>query len=593
MSEITIIPDHIVRRIAAGEVITRPLNIIKELIENAIDAQSTQITVTFENGGIDRITVKDNGIGIPADKLQLAFQLHTSSKVISDNIHNISTLGFRGEALASIVAVAKVRCRSKYKDSTTGREIIFEGGKMQSEKDVRMTQQGTEMEIIGIFYNIPARRKFLRKPATERLVLLQFLTHIMLMYHGLHIKVIEKQRTKEFVVLESPQRKKMLAAIYDVLGAKIAGELAPVQGMASRWQVEGFISKPILTRKDRSQQYIRVNGRAIKHTALQKAIEEAYGSQLLKSNYPVVILDLKGQSDWVDFNIHPQKSEIQFAKDDPILEEITKLVQLSLTSKADFPKFHKAKIQEPQTAIEIPQNVSSAQQTAKTKSMMQYTIDAFVDNNTTTTPTTVMEVEEGFRILGHIMKKFALIEADNELWLMDVHASDERVKFERYMANKENFVMKQQLLAPMKISLTPAEIEFIKANASIFDHYGLKVSSGINPDEIFIHSVPAYFDQKISQESINAMVLDMMATVGEEDEKSVQETPFSKIEYRVVSRLSCHGAVRSGYFISNIKIREILNDLMKCKNPWTCAHGRPTIIRVKQVTLEGWFRRNG
>jgi len=606
------LPQNIIDQIAAGEVITRPVNIVKELVENSIDASAKHITIIIEDGGKKRLTVKDDGHGIPKDELALAFELHSSSKIQENNIYNVSTLGFRGEALASITAVSKVKCKSRSSDQEMGRQIVIEASEVKKIKDITMRRVGTEIEVVGIFYSIPARRKFLGSAAIEKKAIVDLVQHLALTYYNLQIELFEVKNNKQITILQSPAREEQLSAIFDILGEKIARNLVKVEGLAGRWKISGYISSPIICRKDRSLQYISVNGRAIKQKEIQKTIEESYGSQLLKRTYPIVVLDIQGESQWVDYNIHPQKAEIRFSSDDPILDELSVLIKNSLSKGSDLPSFQgnqkfdarpenssikemkkekikplkggaeKAKL-ERQSASSID-TIRSNEEPPDLENSKQMILDEFSGRR-------AERSIQGYKVLGQIMKKFAIIDAGSELWLMDLHASDERVKFEAYEAHSSQMIMSQQLLSPMAIEVSPEILDLVEEQRQIFSKFGMEVS--ISRSKILIHSVPTYFDQKLSEKSILSFFEDVLLSVQGSDEANVIETPLNELQYYIVSRLACHGSIRSGYFVDTNTILHVLEELLKCKNPWTCAHGRPTILRFNHSTLEGWFKRSG
>ena len=592
------IPPNLVRKIAAGEVITRPVDIIKELIENSIDADSSKINVVFENGGIDRIIVEDNGSGIPKEDVEFAFKLHTSSKIDENKLFSVPTLGFRGEALSSISIVSKIRCKTRYHKEEEGTELILEAGKVIKKSPIKFSQ-GTRMEITGLFHNVPARRKFLKSPQTEKRQIVTVFTHFALMYPSIHFILMEIKNGRQTKVLESPSRSKFLSVVYDVLGADIASNLIHVEGNAGRWAVDGFVSIPSYIRKDRSQQFVSVNGRMVRHSDINKTIEEAYGSRLLKGNHPIIIIKLEGEHEWVDYNVHPQKLEIRFSASDPILFELKELISQTLDASSELPKLDRKKAPKVKETPEIASNETTKIGVAKpvvetTSSFTQMSLSDTMSlekaSKNSKLPVAA-EVKGGFRILGHIMKKFALIEKDDELWVMDVHASDERVKFEQYESMKNRLVMSQSLLSPVRFNLTENDRSALIEHLEPLKKFGLEISLG-ERSEVLVHSVPVYFDQDITRDSLKSLLLDFSAYVQEFGDKRVN-TPLDSIEYRVVARLACHGAVRSGYHVSDAKIAEILKNLMKCKNPWTCAHGRPTILRIDLGTIESWFKRTG
>lgn len=605
MSKIIKLPTKIISQIAAGEVIERPANIIKELVENSIDANANKIHIQIKEGGLDQVFVRDNGSGLGENDIVRAFELHTTSKLYDSQIDAVQTLGFRGEALASIASVSRVECKSKIDSSQDVNEITFEGGDVVK-KNTRIEKSNnswTSIKVTGLFYNTPVRRKFLKKATTERKRIIDMVTHFALTYPDIHFVLDEESQNKYKTRLESPSRKSLLAVIFDVLGSDIASELIVIDAKLNEWQISGYISKPNLFRSDRSIQYLCINGRIVRHQELQKKIESSYGSQLMKSAHPVLILNISGPTSAIDFNIHPQKSEIRFKTSDTIITDISELIRTTLDENAELvtlPK-HKQPItdkietqvmddlfDDKSTRDNILHDVVSLNQAEgephdieRKENFRQLSLS---DSQTVVSKT-------GIEILGHVMDKFALAYANEELWLVDVHAADERVKFEYYEQGTQRSALSQQLLQPISISLATGEKQFIIDHKNELKRFGLNVSDG-SETSILIHSTPVYFDQDISDLSIKKVLLDIAGFLGEAiDEDPIVESPLNKIEYGIVARLSCHGSIRSGYPVSNEVIAKVIDNLLKCKNPWTCAHGRPTILRLPKSRLEGWFRR--
>lgn len=585
------LPQSVIARIAAGEVVERPLNIVKELIENSIDAKSNKILVRIENGGLARILVQDDGIGISIEDLPLAFDLHTTSKLYDEQISNISTLGFRGEALASIATVARIESKSKTEDQNDGNSLIIEGGIIQDKKSISMNN-GTSIEVSGIFFNTPVRRKFLKSPATERKRIIDLVTHFALFYPRLHfiLEEIDNNRIKQRI--ESPSRQSLLAVIYDVLGHEVASELIKLKNKFGDWKISGYISKPNLTKSDRSSQYLCVNGRPIRHGTLQNIIESAYGSQLMRSAHPVIIIAIDGPMDSIDFNIHPQKREIRFRTEDNIFDEISHIIRNTLTETAELPILQESKIdripknlrEDHDETIEelVDDTILKKSKTGKSSKYIQQTLDG-----------NPVILSKGRRVIGHIMLKFAVIEdTRNELWLVDVHAADERVKFEQFEKSSVRKVLSQQFLEPLTIEfIQTSEKSLLLDHCENLETFGLKISDAPG-NKLFVHSCPIYFDQTIGPDTTKKLLDDIVSFLDDtDDDYYASQSPFDRIEYGIVARLACHGSIRSGIPVSNQVISRVVDDLLKCKNPWTCAHGRPTILRISKSKLEGWFRR--
>lgn len=344
-------------------------------------------------------------------------------------------------------------------------------------------------------------------------------------------------------------------------------------------------------------QYVSVNKRIVRSGDINSAIEEGYGAQLLKGHHPAIIVDLVGKNEWVDYNVHPQKLEVRFDPNDNVLEELAQMVKDTLEKESHLPELteHKAKGVENQPVSSPPEKgeiytAQPIQAEEQVERYTQYTLEDMV-GSAGVAKSGAVKVAGGYRILGHIMNKFALIETDTELWIMDVHAADERVKFEQYENIKSDLVMSQSMLTPVKIKVDHEDFNVLDEIQPLLKSYGLEIST-VPETTVLVHSIPVYFDQTIDRQTISNVLQGFAAYFKETSEKAVT-TPLDELQYKVVARLACHGAVRSGYPVSNHKLAEILNNLLKCKYPWTCAHGRPTVIRIKQGMLESWFKRVG
>ncbi|MFV2015173.1 MAG: DNA mismatch repair endonuclease MutL, partial [Candidatus Heimdallarchaeota archaeon] len=525
-----------------------------------------------------------------------AFELHTTSKLLDEQISTVETLGFRGEALASIAAVSRVECKSKIAEESILNAVTIEGGEIlsQASSPENSDKSWTSIKISGLFFNTPVRRKFLKKATTERKKILDLITHFALTYPRTHFILEEETKNRHKTRLESPSRKSLLAVIFDVLGSDIASDLIEINSQINEWQISGYISKPNLFRSDRSLQFLCINGRIIRHQELQKSIETAYGSQLMRSTHPVLILNIRGPFDAVDFNIHPQKSEIRFKSSDTIIADISDLIREALDSGAGLTKLPKTR--RPKSGpleTDVFEDLFVRNQESTTEEATQESqseVDSQQSHHDSAskniyrqlslTSNTVVVSKSGVEVLGHIMDKFALACVNDELWLIDVHAADERVKFEYYEQGSQRRALSQQHLQPISISLIPSEKQFIVDNISALGKFGLKVSDGSGTN-ILIHSTPVYFDQEINKATIKKLLLDISCFLGENtDDIPRTDSPLDGIEYGIVARLACHGSIRSGQRVNNHVIAKVLDNLLKCKNPWTCAHGRPTILRM-------------
>ncbi len=559
------------------------------------------------------VQVSDNGFGITEGQLEMAFELHTTSKLGDKNVFEVETLGFRGEALGSIASVSRIECRSRSRNSNTGFMIELEGGQLLSKASVVM-DEGTSTKISGIFFNTPARRKFLKSSNTERRHVMKLITHYALLYPQIHFVLKEKDATgKVETKIESPVRQSTLAAIFDVLGHTIASELREIRATAGNWKITGFISESKLIRKDRNLQFININGRPIQHTELQGLIEKAYGSRLMRSSHPVIILSIDGPVDEVDFNVHPRKAEVRFKTDDPIFDEIFKIVDKTLSDVDELPQLLPRKIEHVGKKYTSPKSGIPIKPKKPKKTLIQTTFDMKSDTAEISTKQVEKKDEEvteskdeifrtllqsdssiivdgNKKVLGHIMRKFGLIDAGNELWLVDIHAADERVKFEIYEERRSRKILSQQMLTPIEIHLAPVERQIIVDNIDEIKKFGMIISEG-SSKSVLVHAFPVLYDREINNKTITELLTQISNSISEEQTEFQIKTAFNELEYKIVANLSCHGSIRSGYHVSNQKIGEVVSNLLKCKDMHTCAHGRPTILRIGNNDLESWFKR--
>lgn len=613
MSKITRIPKHIISQIAAGEVVERPVNIVKELVENSLDAEADKIIIQIEKGGLEMVQVSDNGYGITADQLEMAFELHTTSKLGDKNVFEVETLGFRGEALGSIASVSRVECRSRSRNSNSGYMIELEGGKLLSKSNVNM-DEGTTTKISGIFYNTPARRKFLKSSNTERRHVMKLITHYALLYPKIHFILNERDTSGRVdTKIESPPRQSILAAVFDVLGHEIASELREIRATAGNWKITGFISESKLIRKDRNLQFININGRPIQHTELQGLIEKAYGSRLMRSSHPVLILSIDGPVDEVDFNVHPRKAEVRFKTDDPIFDEIFNIVDKTLSEIDELPQLIPRKIEHVGKKYTTPKSGTPISSRIPKRTQIQTTFDMTSSTGEISSKPVVKNKEEPIeskdeifrtliqsdssviidgnkKVLGHVMQKFGLIDAGSELWLVDIHAADERVKFEIYEERRSRKILSQQMLTPLEINIAPVERQIIVDNIEQIKKFGMIISEGTSKS-VLVHAFPVLYDREINSKTITELLTQISNSISEQQTEFQIKTAFNELEYKIVANLSCHGSIRSGYHVSNEKIGEVVSNLLKCKNMHTCAHGRPTILRIGINDLESWFKR--
>lgn len=634
-NSIQLLDQKTINRIAAGEVVERPASIVKELMENSIDAQAKNITISIEGAGKELIRVEDDGVGIRADEVKIAFDMHTTSKIRkSEDIFQIITMGFRGEALASISAVSRVEMFTKNDSEKEGTKIIIEGGKIVT-KEESSHLKGTRMEIRSLFYNTPARLKFMKSDLTERNHIVEVVAKKAIILFEKDIQLLDG--TKQLV--KSPPRKSLLESIVDVWGIEYGREMIEVESkLEEKVSLSGYIAKPSLTKKDRNKQYFYINNRPIDSPQLSSAVEDGFGPLLMKRRYPVIVLNLEMPPDYIDVNIHPAKREVRFEKEAIILGKISEAIEKILKENDLFPDitddsaaYFKPLIQ-PSSASNAS-NASSARKsgysskaetplysskqgsgthstrTIRTKSInQQLTFQEDEINNKqlvvkpeaeqkpqkVTVPLSKDEVFSFDELLikCQVLDTYLISEVKDQILIIDLHAAHERVVYERIEdATSSNKIPSQQLIQPYFINLTPIDLEKIKEATKIITKLGLIFNT--HKEKLEILAIPFVWGRILSKEEIEVFVSDLIDFLSDDILSSLpnSKNPIEEFQDQIISLLGCHGAIRSGETIDPSFAQAIIKDLFECRHPEICIHGRPTILRLSRQHLDRLFHR--
>jgi len=607
-NDIKLLDSITISKIAAGEIIERPSSVVKELIENSIDANSNNIIIQINNGGKDYIRVTDNGIGIKEEQIDLAFLRHSTSKISSiDDLENIYSLGFRGEALASICMVSKVETLTKTSDSIKGIRVLLEEGEIV-DKDWIGCPMGTSMIVKDLFYNIPVRQKFLKKDTIEANLVSDVVYKLALGNPDISFKYIKDNK----ITLKTPGNDDIRSNIYSVLGKVFIDNLKYFSYNDKIIEIEGFLSKNNFHRGNRKHQYIFVNGRCVKNEDITKAIEGCYKSLIPINKYPVFILYIKIDPKMIDVNIHPTKEEIKFTNQDQLNNLLSNITKNNLNEIVTIPKIEVTQIGLEKESINFLDKLIIDNKFDKEDKKIDISNEAtinreFKNHRDTFSNHNIVEesnntynskVEEHFEkeksinisnaitnsnIVGVLFKTYIILEGRNqdEFYILDQHAAHERIMYEKYKNEFENEeVVIQKLLTPLIIDLTGSEMDIVVENKSMFTSLGFDIEAfGINT--IALRGVPLVFG-KPNMEKLFFDVLDNI----KEGIKSNYDLNTDKI-----AKIACSNAIKGGDKISNIEIKELLNQLLKAKNPYTCPHGRPVIIKMSRRDLEKEFSR--
>ncbi|MFH1647949.1 MAG: DNA mismatch repair endonuclease MutL [Chloroflexota bacterium] len=563
---IKILDKETVDQIAAGEVVERPASVVKELVENALDAGATRIAVEVKGGGVDIIRVTDNGSGIPSDQVVLAFERHATSKIKSTrDLQNIGSLGFRGEALPSIAAVAGVEVVTGADGEAAGTYISLEGGAVISQKKQARTR-GTTVTVRQLFRRVPARLNFLKSVPTENGRIADVVSQYALAYPGVAFTLTADGREK----LRTTGRGRLLDSIIDVYGATLADKMLPVTGGADGSvnpdiRVTGMVGSPELGRAGRGNLSFFVNRRWVSSRLLAYAVEEAYQGLLMVGKHPVVVLNIDLPPGEVDVNIHPAKSEVKFRNDGEVFRAVQRAVRRALVAQAPVPR-----IEEVAAAYRAP--------TARGEPLWPTPDAREGPVSPPESPPALLAALPVLRVVGQVMNAYIVAEGPDGLYLIDQHAAHERIRFEQVREQRERRHPEVQgLLEPATFELTPRQ------DAIMID--GVDALAG------FGFSLELFGDRTYLVRAVPAMVGSDWPGMLREllDELAGEER--SKWEERIVASIACHGAVKSGQTLSLDEMRALVRDLEKCASPHTCPHGRPTIIRLSSTQLEREFGR--
>ncbi|MDR3405987.1 MAG: DNA mismatch repair endonuclease MutL [Chthoniobacter sp.] len=601
MSRIALLSEQVASQVAAGEVVERPASVVKELVENSIDAGARKIEVLIRRGGISSIRVVDDGSGMDRDDALLCLERHATSKIrTGEDLAAIHTLGFRGEALPSIASVSRFRLATREAGALAGTEVIVNGGKIESVKDCG-DAPGTQIEARSLFYNLPARRKFLRTENTES-------SHVE---HQLHLQAIGHPEigfvfvNDERVVYQLPPTNHLRERIRDLCGAALAAELLEVPEFSSgHIRIRGFLGKAGVSRSSRAQQLIFLNGRAVENNTLNFALREGYHTALMKGQHPVTFLFIDMDPAAVDVNVHPAKREVRFRNSAEVRDAIVEATRRTLeTDRADWSATFRAQpVAEiitapvppiPETPALIPPNEQFA---------LRRDWSAFPSPPPASTPTPAPKAEPqpvpeapepafdstpspsaDFKILGVLGKLYVLMENASGLVLVDQHAAHERILFEEMLKRMESQgVPTQRLLLPLTLQVSPRDGDWITRHLDVLNHAGI----GLEPfgaSTFKIDSLPTFLRGSEPAQLLREIIDDLRETSA--------QTSKLRLGEDMIAKTVCRHAVKANDFLREPELVRLIQDLLACDLPYCCPHGRPTMIQMSYSELEKKFGR--
>jgi len=575
---IQILSPELASQIAAGEVVERPASVVKELVENSLDADARTLSVTIEEAGRHLIEVADDGSGIPADEMPLALERHATSKLLSsDDLFRIATLGFRGEALASIASVARLTLTSRTENDEAATRIRVEGGIAEDPEQVG-APRGTVVRVENLFYNVPARLKFLKKDITERRRIDALLTRYALAYPDVRFKLSQNgQPTLQ--TSGNGDRRAILATLY---GVEIAKDLLEVNTVEEDLRLTGFISPTSLTRSNRRDITFFINGRWVQDISLSTALIQAYHTMLMVGRYPLAAVFLELEPASVDVNVHPTKSEVRFQDPQRMFSFVQRSVRKAILAYTPVPQMG---IAPPALWPERPSAGGNdpawgfASDADKQELGNQQSRSAQSPETLDTIPTIPL-----LSLVGQIGSVYIIAEGPDGLYLIDQHAAHERVLFERLMAQREaNTLSSQSLLQPVVVPLPPEQATLLNEQIGVLQKFGFEVEP-FGPNTFQVRAIPSIFSGSDPAAALRVLVEDF-----EDDETPLQE----KVEERIAARVCKRMAVKGGQMLSADEQASLLRDLESCESPRTCPHGRPTMIHLSVDMLERQFGRTG
>lgn len=582
---IHLLPPEVASQIAAGEVIERPASVVKELVENSLDAGAHSISISIEAGGRRLIEVSDDGSGIPPDELPLSVARHATSKLSSaDDLFHISTLGFRGEALASIGSVALLTITSRQAGADLGARIRIEGGQAEAVEPAG-APQGTLIRVENLFFNVPARLKFLKNDAAERTQIDALVTRYAMAYPQVRFHLKQEARLA-LQTSGNGDRREVLGALY---GPDIARQMLEVVAEYDNLRITGFISPLTLTRSNRKGITFFVNGRPVLDATLTTSLLQAYHNLLMVGRFPLAVLFLEIPSELIDVNVHPTKAEVRFRDRDQVFSGVQRAVRRALLAYAPVPGLEASPSSfptwrfpgdAPTRQADLAWEMAAEARSLDQKDDLTSQMSAFAPAGQPALPGSAVPL---LRLVGQLAATYLVAEGPDGLYLIDQHAAHERVLFERFMSQLKDKIPAQTLLQPVQVNLPPAGARLLGDQLPLLSRLGFQIES-FGPNTFLVRGIPALLAAAPVADAVRVVVEDF-----EEDETPLQ----AELEARVIARVCKRAAVKAGRVLTPEEQRALLSDLEACQSPRTCPHGRPTMIHISVDLLERQFGRKG
>jgi DNA mismatch repair protein MutL len=610
MSRIKLLPETLASQVAAGEVVERPASVVKELVENSIDAGASTIEVGFQRGGISRIRVVDDGCGMDRDDALLSLERHATSKIASAaDLAAITTLGFRGEALPSIASVSRFRLTTREADEVAGTEILVNGGRIETVRDAGEAP-GTQIEVRSLFYNVPARRKFLRSETTETRNIEHQFSLQALAHPAIGFTLVGEEKT----ALQLPITTSLRDRIRDLYGPELLEDLLEISARdRAGVHVRGWIGHAGVSRQTRGQQFVFVNGRAIDSGILSTALREGYHTALMRGQFPVTFLFIDLDPHEVDVNVHPAKREVRFRDPAGVREAIVQAVQRTLESgRSEWRQKFSAPtnvvagvpdtVSPPADSSSVPAPSASGKESSSFAVMGRDTVrpSTFVTPDQAASlaarlepsvevspPSAESEIrsrpDQQFQIIGVLNRLYVLMENSDGLVLVDQHAAHERILFEELRHRmEEQGVPAQRMLLPQIFSLRSRDAEWVESNVATLQKMGIGIES-FGPNSFRVDTLPAFLEIADAAAFLREVIDELKTTA--------RNTSPLRLGEDMIARTVCRHAVKANDPLRYPEIEKLIRDLLACDLPYCCPHGRPTMIQISHTELEKKFGR--
>ncbi len=607
MSIIKILPENLVNQIAAGEVVERPASVVKELVENSIDAGADRIVVEIKDGGKSFIKVSDNGCGMSRKDLEMALQRHATSKISAEaDLWKIGTMGFRGEALASIASVSKLVIKSKRADNVGGNQVECNGGDLVSASEVGVGA-GTSVEVYELFFNTPARQKYLKKDSTELSQITSAMNVVALANPSIAFKLVHNGK----VVFDLPKVTDLISRVGDIFGKSTAEAMIPVFYGGSDFQISGFVGKPALSRSTSKHQYFFVNGRGIQHFILANTIKQAFHSMLMENKKPVFVVNIKIDPSLVDVNVHPRKLEVRFEDQQGLIRTMYNCVKVALEKSNLAPKAftesrrymsdglpkekdpllhgNDRKSEQKVDSLPVTGVAKKADRGASVQEAISFSKEVLKNDNFERIKPEGLKVAHGeesgssMKAITQISNSYIVAQNEEGLVLIDQHAAHERVRYEELMDQFENQKKSvQPLLMALQIEFSADEVSVIEENKEIFDGLGFEIEP-FGGKTYVVNAVPSFLAKEDASSVVKGVLDDILN----------EKTP-SKMQGKtedIINYMACRSAIKFGQSLSLSEMQALIDQMEKLKRPYTCPHGRPTMVNLSLDELEKMFGR--